>query len=318
MTYRAAITGWGDGLPRTAVSNLDLIASFNLETSNEWIVQRTGIESRYIADEDETVLSLGIQASQKALERARVSPEEVDLVIVTTVTAERAFPSTAIEIQERLGMKNAIGFDLQAACSGFVFGLEVADLYVRSDQARTVLLVGADIMSRLLDWRDRNTCILFGDGAGAALIQRLPSNGQGRGILSTHLNSQGKYADLLYTHGKTGPLRMSGREVFRHAIVNLTSISQQALQRHQLKPEHIDWFIPHQANLRIIQSVAADLNIPMDRSIVTIKEHGNTSSASIPLALARGIEDGWIKPGNLLLLAALGGGFCWGASVLRW
>ena len=304
-------------MPKRAVSNHELIKLFGIDTSDEWIVQRTGIEKRHLADADETTATLGVGASRQALDQANLLPEEVDAVIVATSTAEFAFPSTANVIQAQLGITGGIGFDVQAACNGFLFGLHLADLHVRNGNAKTVLLIGVDVMSRLIDWGDRNTCILFGDAAGALVVQSQSAREVQKEIVSIHLQSVGEHTDFLYSE-RNGTIKMLGKEVFRHAVTRMTSISEIALKHNTLKPEQVDWFIPHQANLRIIQAVAAHLKIAPERAIVTIKDHGNTSAASIPLALIQGIEDERLQPGNVLLLSGLGAGFSWGASVVRW
>lgn len=321
---RSVIVGCGAFLPSRCVTNEDLTGI--VDTSDSWIVQRTGIRCRYVADEQETTADLATYSAHRALEQASLLPEQVDVIILATSTPNHTFPATATEVQRRLGVKNGLAFDLQAVCCGFLFALSVADNFLRVGQARTALVIGAETFSRLLDWEDRNTCVLFGDGAGAVVLRAERTNGgtNERGILSTHLHSNGDYYNLLWVDGgpsttrTTGYLRMSGKEVFRYAVKFLTEVSQKALEENNFDASDIDWLVPHQANLRIMKSIAQNLGIPFERVISTVDQHGNTSAASIPLALNEGMTDGRLKRGDLVLLDAIGGGFSWGAAVIRW
>ena len=321
---RSVVVGCGAFLPSKCVTNDDL--THIVDTSDAWIVQRTGIRYRYVVDEKETTADLATYSAQRALEHASLSPQEVDMIILATSTPNHTFPATATEVHRRLGLKNGMAFDIQAVCCGFLFALSVADNFLRVGQVKTALVIGAETFSRLLDWKDRNTCVLFGDGAGAVVLQAQKTKGlaKERGILSTHLQSNGDHYNLLWVDGgpsttrTTGYLRMSGKELFRYAIKFLTESSQKALQANNLQPHDIDWFVPHQANLRLIKSIAHNLEIPFERVIVTVDQHGNTSSASIPLALNQGIADGRLKQGDLVLIGAIGGGLSWGSTIIRW
>jgi 3-oxoacyl-[acyl-carrier-protein] synthase-3 len=324
MGLRSRVLGSGGYLPAKIVTNDDLAQ--RLDTNDAWIRQRTGIRQRHIAADDELTSTLGLRAAQTALARAGLSPESVDLVICATSTPDETFPATATRIQAALGMTHGAAFDVQAVCSGFLYALAQADNFLRLGQAKRALVIGAETFSRILDWEDRGTCVLFGDGAGALLLEATPTNGaaQERGVLSTHLYSDGRFHDALYVDGgpgstkTTGHLRMEGREVFKYAVIKMAEAIDIALEKNNLTPGDIDWMVPHQANLRIIEAMAKRLNLPMEQVIVTVDRHANTSAASIPLALHEGASDGRIKVGDLVLLEAMGGGFTWGSALLRW
>ncbi len=324
MPLRAQVIGHGAYLPETIWTNDELARK--VDTSDDWIVKRTGIRQRHIAAEGEMTSDLATAACRQALERAGVAAGEVDLIVCATATPDETFPATATRVQAQLGMTAGAAFDVQAVCSGFVYALAVADNFLRLGQARTALVVGAETFSRILDWKDRGTCVLFGDGAGALLLRAETGNGANtdRGVLSTHLYSDGRHHDALYVDGgpsstqTTGHLRMEGREVFRHAVVRMAEAIDTALAANDLTPGDIDWLVPHQANVRIIESMAKRLNLPMDRVVVTVDRHANTSAASIPLALDQAASDGRLQAGELLLLDAMGGGFTWGSAVVRW
>jgi 3-oxoacyl-[acyl-carrier-protein] synthase-3 len=311
---RSQIIGCGSCLPETILTNADIAR--RVDTSDEWIIERTGIHRRHVAAEGETTSDLALRASQAAL----------DLIVVATTTPDETFPATATRVQARLGMTRGAAFDIQAVCSGFVFALSVADNFIKAGQAKTVLVIGAETMSRLLDWNDRATCVLFGDGAGAVVVQAGDGKGDSsdHGILHTQLYSDGRLHDLLYVDGgpsstqTTGHLRMLGREVFKHAVVNTTAAIKAAAKAGGVEVSDLDWIVPHQANQRILDSTAHRLGLPTEKVISTIAEHGNTSAASVPLALAVGVADGRIKRGDLVLLEAMGGGFTWGAALIRW
>ncbi len=321
---RSQVVGLGAYLPENILTNADIAK--RVDTSDEWISERTGIRRRRIAAEGELTSHLAHKAAIAALEDARLAAADIDLVIVATTTPDETFPSVASVIQARLGMTRGAAFDVQAVCSGFIYGLAVADNFIRCGQAKTVLLIGAETMSRLLDWTDRSTCVLFGDGAGAIVLQAGKGRGDASdsGVLSTHLYSDGRLHDLLYVDGgpsstqTTGHLRMQGKEVFKHAIVNITAAVRDAALAAGVDVNDIDWFVPHQANQRILDGTARKLGVTGDRMISTIAEHGNTSAASVPLALAVAVADGRIKRGQLVLLEAMGGGFTWGSALLRW
>jgi len=324
MILRSVIAGCGSYLPKRIVTNDELAQ--RIETSDAWIAQRTGIRARHIVAEGETTADLAFNAAQAALAQAGIEASAVDLVIVATTTPDNTFPATATRVQARLGLTQGFAFDVQAVCSGFVYALAVADNFIRLGQVKTALVIGAESLSRLLDWNDRTTCVLFGDGAGAVVLQAAEGQGgsQDRGILSTHLHSDGRYYDLLCTDGgagstaTTGHITMEGQEVFRHAVQKLAEVVGEALAANDLPPEAIDWLVPHQANQRIIDSTARKLRLPPERVVLTVAQHANTSAASIPLALAAATADGRIKRGQLVLLDAMGGGFTWGAALVRW
>jgi len=321
---RSEIIGTGISLPDNVVTNDEL--SKRVDTSDEWIRERTGIRERRIALPGETTSMLAVAAARAALKDAAIDAGELDLIVVATTTPDETFPATATVVQSRLGMSRGAAFDVQAVCSGFIYGLSVADNFIKAGQARTVLLIGAETMSRLLDWTDRTTCVLFGDGAGAFVMQAREGEGTNadRGVLNTKLFSDGRLHDLLYVDGgpsltqTTGHLRMKGKEVFKHAVTNISAAIEASAAEAGLAVADIDWFVPHQANQRILDGTARKLGIPPDKVISTVAVHGNTSSASVPLALQTAVEDGRIKRGDLVLLEAMGGGFTWGAGLVRW
>lgn len=324
MRLRSQVVGCGSYLPARVVTNADLAKT--IDTSDEWIEQRTGIRERRVVAEGEYTSDLAVKAADAALRMAGMAASEIDLIVCATSTPDETFPATATRVQERLGMTRGAAFDVQAVCSGFVYGLAVADNFVRVGQAQTALVIGAETFSRILDWNDRSTCVLFGDGAGAVILRGVESNGgsEDRGILSTHIYSDGRHHDALYvdggpsTTGTAGFLRMEGREVFRHAVVRMAEAIDTALETNGLTPGDIDWLVPHQANLRIIEAMARRLNLPIDRVVVTVDKHANTSAASIPLALCQAVHDDRIHHGDLILMEAMGGGFTWGSALLRW
>ncbi|NBB50049.1 beta-ketoacyl-ACP synthase III [Rhizobium sp. CRIBSB] len=321
---RSVVRGFGASLPKRVVTNRDLESM--VETSDEWIVQRTGIKQRYIAGEGETTASLGAAAAQEALERAGLTAADIDLIICATSTPDNTFPATAVNIQNRLGMHHGFAFDVQAVCSGFVYAMATADLYIRGGMAKRVLVIGAETFSRILDWTDRTTCVLFGDGAGALVLEAQEGEGTvaDRGVLTSNLRSDGAHREKLYvdggpsTTGTVGHLRMEGREVFKHAVGMITDVIEAAFAATGTTADDIDWLVPHQANKRIIDGSAKKLGIPDAKVVITVDKHGNTSAASIPLALATAAGDGRIKKGDLVMLEAMGGGFTWGAVLLRW
>jgi len=324
MTIRSRIVGVGSYLPQNVVTNADLAAK--VETSDDWIVERTGIRQRHIAAEGEKTSDLAIAAARKALAAAGVDGASLDLIVVATATPDNTFPATATRVQAALGMTGGCAFDVQAVCSGFIYALSVADNFIKAGQAKTALVIGAETFSRILDWEDRTTCVLFGDGSGAVVLKA--EQGQGGnadfGILSTHLHSDGRHYDLLKVDGgpsstqTVGHLRMEGREVFRHAVTNLAGVVQEALDANGLVADDITWVVPHQANKRILEGTAKKLQLPLERVVVTVHKHANTSAASVPLALSEAVADGRIKQGDVVLLEAMGGGFTWGAALVRW
>jgi 3-oxoacyl-[acyl-carrier-protein] synthase-3 len=321
---RSVVRGFGASLPKRVMTNGELEGL--VETSDEWIVQRTGIRQRYIAGEGETTASLGAAAAQQALDRAGLTSADIDLIICATSTPDNTFPATAVNIQNRLGMHHGFAFDVQAVCSGFIYALSTADLYIRGGMAKRVLVIGAETFSRILDWHDRTTCVLFGDGAGAIVLEAAEGAGttEDRGVLTTNLRSDGVHREKLYvdggpsTTGTVGHLRMEGREVFKHAVGMITDVIEAAFHATGTTAGDIDWLVPHQANKRIIDASAKKLGIPSEKVVITVDLHGNTSAASIPLALATAAGDGRIKQGDLVMLEAMGGGFTWGAVLLRW
>jgi 3-oxoacyl-[acyl-carrier-protein] synthase-3 len=323
MMFRSLMVGCGSYLPERVVTNAELAA--RLDTSEDWIVERSGIRRRHLAAEGETTSDLATMAATRALEAAGLRGADIDLLIVATATPDHTFPATATRVQSRIGMTGGAAFDLQAVCSGFVFAFAVADNFIRAGQARTALVIGAETFSRILDWNDRTTCVLFGDGAGAVVLRAEEGRGdvKSRGVLSTHLHSDGRHHDLLYVDGgpsKTqtvGHLRMSGKEVFRHAVTNLAEVANEALAANGLTGADLDWVVPHQANSRILEGTAKKLALPPERLVSTVERHANTSAASVPLALTEAIGDGRIKPGHLVLINAMGGGFTWGAGLFR-
>jgi 3-oxoacyl-[acyl-carrier-protein] synthase-3 len=321
---RSVVRGVGTALPRRIMKNAEFEAL--LDTSDEWIAQRTGIRQRHIAGDDETTASLGEAAARAALAHAGLVPADIDLIVLATSTPNNTFPATAVEIQERLGMRHGFAFDMQAVCSGFVYAVTAADAHIKSGLARRVLVIGAETFSRLLDWNDRTTCVLFGDGAGAIVLEGEESPGlaSDRGILAASLRSDGSHREKLYvdggpsTTGTVGHLRMEGREVFKHAVGMITDVVEDVFAKGDVTAQDLDWFVPHQANKRIIDASAKKLGIAEDKVVVTVDLHGNTSAASVPLALGAAVADGRIRQGDLVLLEAMGGGFTWGAVLLRW
>lgn len=319
MTIRSVIAGTGSALPRTIVTNAELAA--RVDTSDEWIVERTGIRQRHIAKPDETTATLGADAARAALAAAGLEPDDIGMIVLATATPDNTFPATATKVQALLGIDDCVAFDVGAVCSGFLYALTVADTMLRAGQAKHALVIGAETFSRILDWDDRTTCVLFGDGAGAVVLSS--EAGGNRGVLASKLHAQGKYGDMLYvdggpsTTGTVGHVRMHGREVFRHAVTNLAAVLGEVLDEAGLAPDAIDWVVPHQANLRIIDATARKLNLAPGRVVVTVDRHANTSAASVPLALDVAVRDGRIKPGDLVALEAMGGGFTWGAALVR-
>lgn len=321
---RSVVLGSGAAKPRNVVTNAELAK--RVDTSDEWIQQRTGIKQRYIAEPDETTASLGEAAARAALDDAGITVDDIDMILLATSTPNNTFPASAVDIQHRLGMKHGAAFDLQAVCSGFVFAITTADNYIKAGSAKRILVIGAETFSRILDWEDRTTCVLFGDGAGAIVLEAQEGVGlsNDRGILTSHLRSDGSHREKLYVDGgpsstqTVGHLRMQGREVFKHAVAMITDVIEDAFSATGLTAEDIDWFIPHQANRRIIDASAKKLNIASDKVVLTVDQHGNTSAASIPLAIDVAVNDGRLKEGDLVLLEAMGGGFTWGAVLVRW
>ena len=323
MTIRAVVKGIGHYLPERIVENAEFEA--RLDTSDEWIKARSGIERRHVAAEGQTTSDLATRAALAALADAGMQPDDLDAIILATSTADLTFPAAATMVQANLGMTRGFAFDVQAVCAGFVFALANANGMILSGQAKRVMVIGAETFSRLMDWTDRSTCVLFGDGAGALILQAEEGSGANtdRGVLSSDLNSDGRHRDLLYVDGgvstgTTGHLRMQGREVFRHAVEKLAQTAHAALDKVGLTGGDVNWIVPHQANLRIITATAQRMQVPLERVVVTVQDHGNTSAASIPLALSVGRDRGQIKPGDLIVTEAIGGGLAWGAVVLRW
>jgi 3-oxoacyl-[acyl-carrier-protein] synthase III len=322
MTIRSVILGTGSALPAQRVSNAELAE--RVDTSDEWIVERTGIRFRHIAGPDETTGTLAADAARAALEAAGVSASAIDLIVLATATPDQTFPATATRVQNALGILDCVAFDVAAVCSGFLYAVQVADSMLRAGVHRRALVIGAETFSRLLDWEDRTTCVLFGDGAGAIVLEAQDTQGEApQGILSTKLHADGRYNDLLYvdggvsTTGTVGKLRMKGREVFRHAVTNLAAVMNESLTMAGLQPGDVDWVVPHQANARILDATARKLDLAPEKVIVTVDRHANTSAASVPLALDAAVRDGRIQRGDLLVLEAMGGGFTWGAAVVR-
>lgn len=325
MTRRSVIVGTGSALPRKCVSNDEL--SQTVDTSDEWIVERSGIRQRYIAGEGETTATLAAAAARRALDAAGLAPDDIGLIVLATATPDNTFPATATKVQALLGIRHCAAFDVAAVCSGFVYAMTVADSMLRTEAARHALVIGAETFSRILDWQDRATCVLFGDGAGAVVLSAEDNAdtdvSAARGVIATNIQSDGRYGDLLYvdggpsTTGTVGHVRMVGREVFRHAVTNLASVMENILLEAQVAAAEIDWVVPHQANLRIIDATARKLGIDAARIVVSVDQHANTSAASVPLALDLAVRDGRIRRGHLVALEAMGGGFTWGAVLVR-
>ncbi len=322
MTRRSVLIGTGSALPKRSVSNAEMAKL--VDTSDEWIVERTGIRNRYIAGEDETTGTLATAAARAALESAGVEASTIGLIVLATATPDQTFPATATQVQHALGCNGGIAFDVAAVCSGFLYALGVADSMLRTGMADRAMVIGAETFSRILDWDDRTTCVLFGDGAGAVVLEaRDVIAPDGPGILATRLHADGAHGPLLYVDGgpsstgTVGKVRMKGREVFRHAVVNLAEVLGEVLEEAGLSSEDLDWVVPHQANRRILDATAKKLGLPVEKVIITVDRHANTSAASVPLALDTAVRDGRIKPGDLVMLEAMGGGFTWGASLLR-
>jgi 3-oxoacyl-[acyl-carrier-protein] synthase III len=321
---RSVVLGCGSYLPERILTNAELAT--RLDTSDEWIVQRTGIRQRHVAAEGEFTSHLAIKAARAALHHARLDAQAIDLIVLATSTPDNTFPATAVAVQDGLGIHHGAAFDLQAVCSGFVFALATADNFLRAGAYRRALVIGAETFSRILDWNDRGTCVLFGDGAGAVVLEAQTEQGKtsDRGVLTTHLRSDGRHKSKLYVDGgpsstqTVGLLRMEGREVFKHAVGMITDVIVDAFNATGLTAEDIDWFIPHQANKRIIDASAHKLHIAPQKVVLTVDLHGNTSAASIPLALAVAVKDGRVKKGDLVLFEAMGGGFTWGSALVRW
>ena len=320
MTRRAVILGTGSALPAHRVSNEEL--SKTVDTSDEWIVARTGIRNRHIANPDETTATLATAAAREALAASRVEATTIDLIVLATATPDQTFPASATKVQAALGIDDCVAFDVQAVCSGFLYALSVAESMIRAGSAQRALVIGAETFSRILDWEDRGTCVLFGDGAGAVVIEGQDEPGD-RGILATRLHADGRHNGLLYvdggpsTTGTVGKLRMKGQEVFRHAVTNLAAVMRETMAAAGVTADEVDWLVPHQANARILDATARKLGLSPDKVVVTVADHANTSAASVPLALDVAVRDGRIKRGDLVVLEAMGGGFTWGASILR-
>jgi len=315
---RSVIAGVGGYLPARSLSNDELAAAHGLDTSDAWISERTGIRRRHVAAPGETTADMAAAACREALRGAGAEASEVDAIILATATPDAAFPSTATRVQEKLGIHRGFSFDVSAACTGFVYALGIADAMIRAGSCRCALVIGAEAFTRLLDWTDRGTCVLFGDGAGAVLLRAEEGAREGdgaRGLLSTHLHSDGRHGDILQVEG--GIVRMAGREVFRHAVAKLASAVDEALAANNLSKSDVQWLVPHQANLRIIDAMGRKLGLPPERVVVTVDRHANTSAASIPLALAEAVRDGRIGAGDLVLMEAIGGGLTWGAALAR-
>ena len=319
MSLRSVVAGTGSALPKRRVDNAELAET--VDTSDQWIVERTGIRSRYIAGEGETTASLATEAARRALEDAGISATEIDLIVLATATPDQTFPSSATKVQAALGINDCVAFDVHAVCTGFLYAVSVADSMLRAGNGSTALVIGAETFSRILDWEDRTTCVLFGDGAGALILR---AEEGASGILATRLHADGRHNDLLFvdggpsTTGTVGKLRMKGREVFRHAVVNLADVMGEVLGAAGLSSDEVDWVVPHQANARILDATAKKLGLPSEKVVVTVDRHANTSAASVPLALDAAVKDGRIKRGDIVVLEAMGGGFTWGAAVLRY
>ena len=320
-TYKSIVSGIGASLPQEVVTNKDL--SMRMDTSEEWIEERTGIKERRIASKDETTSSLGTDAAQIAIDNSGLKNSDIDLIILATATPDNTFPASATLIQSSLGIERGYAYDMQAVCSGFVFAVEAADNAIKAGNIKNALVIGSETFSRILDWDDRATCVLFGDGAGAMVLSA-SSEDTNRGVLSNHLHSDGRYKDLLYVDGgpsttnNVGYLRMDGKGVFKHAVQNLSSAIIEAIEYNNIAIEDIDWFVPHQANIRMLEAVSKKVGLSRDKVIITVDKHANTSAASIPLALYDAVQKDKIKKGDLVLLEAMGGGFSWGSTLIRW
>ncbi|MEZ5695204.1 MAG: beta-ketoacyl-ACP synthase III [Sphingomonadaceae bacterium] len=318
---RSVIRGSGSALPKRRVTNAEL--ADQVDTSDEWIVERTGIRARHIAGDDETTSTLAIAAARNALDAAGIEPESIGLIVLATATPDQTFPATATRVQAALGCTGGVAFDVAAVCTGFLYALATADSLLRTGMAKRALVIGAETFSRILDWEDRTTCVLFGDGAGALVLEAQEVAEDGPGIITSRLHADGRHNELLYvdggpsTTGTVGKLRMKGREVFRHAVVNLSSVLNEVLDDAGVSADQIDWVVPHQANARILDATARKLNLPAEKVVVTVDQHANTSAASVPLAFDTAWRDGRIKPGDLVMFEAMGGGFTWGASLAR-
>ncbi|MEO7505320.1 MAG: beta-ketoacyl-ACP synthase III [Sphingomicrobium sp.] len=319
MTLRSVIKGTGSALPARRVDNDELCET--VDTTDQWIVERTGIRSRYIAGEGETTATLATDAARRALDAAGIAASDIGLIVLATATPDQTFPSSATKVQAALGIDDCIAFDVHAVCTGFLYALSVADSMIRGGSAKAALVIGAETFSRILDWEDRTTCVLFGDGAGALVLAAEEGDS---GVLATRLHADGRHNDMLFvdggpsTTGTVGKLRMKGREVFRHAVVNLAEVLAEVLAAIDLSPADVDWVVPHQANMRILDATARKLGLPPEKIIVTVDRHANTSAASVPLALDVAVRDGRIRKGDLLVLEAMGGGFTWGAAAIRY
>ncbi len=321
---RSVVSGIGSYLPAKTLTNAEL--SEMVDTSDDWIVERSGIRERHIVGEGELTSDMAVAAAQRALQAGSVPRDEIDLIVLATATPDQTFPATATRVQAALGITTGAAFDIQAVCSGFIYALSVADNFLKAGQFRNALVIGAESFSKILDWEDRTTCVLFGDGAGAFVLSAQPGTGAAddRGILSSHLHADGRYSDMLYVDGgpsstgTTGHVRMNGREVFRHAVTNMAAVVRETLEANGLSADDIDWVVPHQANKRIIDATAKKLGVPQERVVQTVAMHGNTSAASVPLAVDCALRDGRIKQGDLVLMEAMGGGFTWGAALVRW
>ena len=319
MSLRSVVLGAGSALPARKVTNEELART--VDTSDEWIVERTGIRSRYVAGDGETTATLATEASRRALEHAGVDATDIDLIVLATATPDQTFPSSATKVQAALGIKDCVAFDVHAVCTGFLYALSVADSMLRGGNAKKALVIGAETFSRILDWEDRATCVLFGDGAGALVLGAEETES---GILATKLHADGRHNDLLFvdggpsTTGTVGKVRMKGREVFRHAVVNLAEVLNEVLDAAGLTSAEVDWVVPHQANARILDATARKLGLPAEKVVVTVDQHANTSAASVPLAFDTAVKDGRIKRGDIVVLEAMGGGFTWGAAALRY
>ena len=321
---RSTVAGIGHALPKRVVTNAELAAK--IDTSDEWIVERTGIRQRHIAGEGETTATLATEAAQKALSHAGLKASDIDLIVLATATPDYTFPATATQVQAALGITDGAAFDVQAVCSGFVYATSIADKFLQSGSHKRALVIGSETFSRILDWNDRTTCVLFGDGAGALILEAQDGTGglTDRGVLTTHLRADGRHKDKLFVDGgpsvtmTTGHLRMEGKEVFRHAVTFLAETIEESFRATGLTAEDIDWFVPHQANRRIIDATAKKLGLGTEKVVLTVDRHGNTSAASIPLALATAVADGRIQKGQLVLIEAMGGGFTWGSALIRW